>query len=115
MKKTFLFIICIIIIVLVLFYARYLYYKQTQAEIKEYNLEYEVCLDKQITGRDLTTIINKAVDNNEKNLVKKDEQGFYIGNETNSVQIDIQMIDIETIYKMETIYNGGMTNFIRIL
>lgn len=122
MKKIFLFIICIIIVILAVFYVRYLYYKQNESEIKKYNLEYEEYLTKQspdgikgINGRELTTIINRAVDNNERNSVAKDEKGFYIGDETNSVQIDIQMIDIEQTYKMETIYNGGMTEFIRTL
>lgn len=115
MKKIIIFIICIVAIIMAIFYAKYLDYKQIRAEIKEYNLQYEIYLDKQIDGRELTTLINRAVDNNEKNSVAKDENGFYIEDSTNSLQIEIQMTDIDTTYKMETIYNGGMTTFIRIL
>lgn len=115
MKKIVIVIVCIIVVILAIFYAKYLDYKQIKAEIKEYNLEYEEYLNRQVDGRELTTLINKAVDNNEKNSVAKDENGFYIENPTNSVQIDIQMTDTDTIFKMETIYNGGMEKFIRIL
>ena len=70
-------------------------------------------LGKEIDGRELTTLINKAVDNNEKNSVSKDEQGFYIKNDTNSINIDIKILDNDTTYKMESIYNGGMATFIQ--
>ena len=79
---------------------------------KENNLEYETYLNKQILGTELTTFINKAVDNNKKYQVQKDEQGFYIQNDTNSIEIEIKITDNDTLYKMETFYNGGMTNFI---
>ena len=68
--------------------------------------------NKQIYGTELTTVINKAVDNNEKNSVQKDEQGFYIENDTNSINIEVKMLDEDMTLKMETFYNNGMTNFI---
>lgn len=67
----------------------------------------------EIYGAELTTIINKAVDNNETNEIEKDKKGNYIANDTNSIQIDIYMTDNETNYKMETLYNGGMDKFVR--
>ena len=77
------------------------------------NLEYETYLNKEVSGRDLTTAVNRAVDNNEKNKVSKDEKGFYIGNDINSVIIEIKISDNDTTYKMETLYNGGMPTFIQ--
>ena len=76
------------------------------------NLEYETYLNKEVSGRDLTTAINHAVDNNEKNKVSKDENGLYIANDLNSIEIEIKISDNDTTYKMETLYNGGMETFI---
>ena len=112
MKKIIVFIISIVIIILSVFTAKYLGYKSKQSEIKEQNREFESSLNKEIFGTQLTTFINRAVDNNEKNHVQKDEQGFYIENDTNSIKIEVKITDNETTYQMETIYNGGMTHFI---
>lgn len=54
---------------------------------------YETYLNKEVSGRDLTTAVNRAVDNNEKNKVSKDEKGFYIGNDINSIIIEIKISD----------------------
>ena len=113
MKKTIAFIICIVIVVISIFSSKYLKYKEEQSLIKQENLEYEAYLNKEVSGRDLTTAINRAVNNNEKNKVSKDENGFYIQNNDNSVVIEIKISDNDTTYKMETLYNGGMPTFIQ--
>ena len=61
----------------------------------------------------MTTIINKAIDNNDNNEVLKDKKGKYIDNKSNSINIDVKIIDNDKIYTMETLYNGGMENFIQ--
>lgn len=113
MKKSFIFILCIILAIIVILSIKYLNYKAEHGEIKKNNYEYEKYLNKEILGTELTTIINKAVDNNEKNAVPKNEQGFYITNDINSVKIQIQILDNETMYDMETLYNGGMERFVQ--
>lgn len=113
MKKTVIFIICIVIVIISIFGNKYLNYREEQSTIKKENLEYETYLDKDISGRELTTAINRAVNNNEKNKVSKDENGFYIENDINSINIEIKISDNDTTYKMETIYNGGMVSFIQ--
>lgn len=112
MKKTFIFILSFVFIIISIIAAKYINYKSEQANIKKENLEYETYLNKQILGTELTTVINKAVDNNEKNKVLKDGQGFYIQNDINSVEIEIKITDNDSTYKMETLYNGGMVNFV---
>lgn len=113
MKKNFIFMLCIIGIIIAILSVKYLSYKAEYGEIKRRNFEYEKYLNKEILGTELTTIINKAVDNNEKNSVAKDEQGFYVTNDINSVKIQIQILDNETMYDMETLYNGGMERFVQ--
>ncbi len=113
MKKNFIFMLCIIGIIIAILSVKYVSYKAEYGEIKRRNFEYEKYLNKEVLGTELTTIINKAVDNNEKNSVAKDEQGFYVTNDINSVKIQIQILDNETMYDMETLYNGGMERFVQ--
>ena len=113
MKKTLIYIICIVLIILSVIGTKYLNFKEQKSLIQKYNLEYEVYLNQDITGRELTTAINRAVNNNEKNLVQKDEKGFYIDDDNNSIKIEIKILDNDTTYQMETLYNGGMENFIQ--
>lgn len=61
---------------------------------------------------DLATIINRAIDNNITNEVEKDNKGIYQNNNTNSINIEIKMLDNDTIYPMEKLYVGGIEKFI---
>ena len=113
MKKTILSIACIMLVILALVIGKYLNYRAKYNEIKEHNLQYEYYYQKEIYGTEIATIVNKAVNQNEKNEVPKNENGKYIPNETNSIKIEIHMSDNETLYDMETLYNGGMTAFVQ--
>ena len=113
MKKMILVIICFVIIFLSIFGVKFINYRAEKNKIKQENLEYETYLNKQILGTELTTFINKATDNNEKNKVPKNDKGYYIQNDTNSIEIEIKITDNDTTYKMETIYNGGMVAFVQ--
>lgn len=82
------------------------------------NNEYEKYLSENIYGTDVITLINKAISDNEENGINKNEKGFYINNNQNSIQIDIVMITDEekqetTAYKMEAISKVGITEFIK--
>lgn len=113
MKKTIIFIICVVIIILSVFGNKYLNYREEKSLIKKENLEYETYLNKEVSGRDLTTAINRVVNSNEKNKVSKDENGLYTNNDINSISIEIKISDTDQTYKMETLYNGGMVTFIQ--
>ena len=82
------------------------------------NEAYENYLNSEIYGTDVITLINKAINNNESNKVQKDSKGYYIKNNTNSLQIDIEFITDEelektTMYKMEQISKLGTSEFIK--
>lgn len=112
MKKLALFFLIVVIIVSGISYM-YLNYKANYNEAQKQNKQFESYLGQEIYGSELTTIINKAVDNNENNEVEKDNKGNYINNDNNSIQIDIDILDNEKTYKMETLYQGGMDKFVR--
>lgn len=112
MKKIIvLFSIVIILVVTVAF--NYINYTNEQNEIKKYNLEFEKNYQKEIYGIDLTTIINKVINNNENNNVEKDQNNKYIDNKTDSINIEIKMLDLDKVFTMETLYNGGMDQFVQ--
>ena len=112
MKKLALFFLIIIIIIVGMSYI-YLNYKVTYNKTKKDNLQFENYYEKEIYGAELTTIINKAIDNNEYNEVEKDKKGKYIDNGENSINIEIKMLDNDKTYNMETFYGGGMDKFVQ--
>lgn len=110
MKKIIIFIIIVIAIVACVGYV-YVNYRAQYKDSLRTNREYEQYLNKEVLGSDLATIMNKAVDNNKQNKVEKNK-GIYVNNGTNSINIEIKMLDDDNeIYKMEKIYDGGMQNF----
>jgi len=112
MKKILIFLAIVIIIIAVVF-VNYSSYKNQHNAILKDNLIYEEYKDKEVYGLDIATLINKTVDKNTKNRIEKDEQGMYIPNDTNSIQIEIYMQDNETTYKMESFYNAGTEQFVQ--
>ena len=78
MKKILavLLILMIIIVIVVVFY-----YKDIQAkkqEIDNFNRVYLNYNKDNLNGLDITTIINRAISNNEKYAIAKDEEGLYV-------------------------------------
>lgn len=85
---------------------------------KQANKEYEQYLEKEIYGTDVVTLINKAINDNQKNNVQKDESDKYIENNENSIIIELVMITDEKeektkTYRMETIDKVGINEFIK--
>lgn len=111
--KKFIVLFSIVIIVVVTVAFNYMNYTNEQNEIKNYNLEFEKNYQKEIYGIDLTTIINRVINNNENNNVEKDQNNRYINNEKNSIKIEVKMTDIDEVFAMETLYNGGMEQFVQ--
>ncbi len=111
MKKIAIFIMIAIIIICGITYI-YINYTANYKSAKKANLEFEKYLNEELYGVDLATVINRAIDNNERNQIEKNNKGIYQNNDKNSINIEIKMIDNDTIYQMETIYNGGMQNFV---
>lgn len=113
MKKPIIIILTIVIaIVSVIGIKYYNYTTQYDSIIKE-NAKFEEYKDKEITGIELVTLMNRTVDKNTKNKIEKDENGIFIPNEENSIEIEIYMQDNQKTYKMETIYNAGTEQFIK--
>lgn len=113
MKKLFVFILTLLTILIILIYAYFNTVKFEKNMIKQNNSEYEAYLNKRVLGAEVTSLVNKIIDNNEKNKVKKDEHGFYIENNFNSILMQIKISDNDTLYNIESFYDAGMLNFIK--
>lgn len=112
MKKIFIFLAIVSVIVVIVGF-RYVVYKNEYNVIQSENAEFEEYKDKEINGLSVASMINKAVDKNTKNKIEKDENGKFIQNDENSIEIEIYMTDNEATYKMETIYNAGTEQFVQ--
>ena len=112
MKKIFIFLAIVIIVVAIIGVRYYSYKVDYNTTLKE-NAEYEQYKDKEIYGLDLASMINKTVDKNLKNKIEKSEDGNFIQNDENSIEIEIYNLDNEKTYKMETFYNKGTEQFVQ--
>ena len=112
MKKIFVFLIIVVIIVCIILF-QYNSYKRDKNAIISENSEFEQYINKEIYGIDLATIINKSIDKNEKNKVKKEKDGLFIENDENSIKVEIYIKENETTYKMEQIYKQGTEQFVQ--
>ena len=111
MKKIVLFFAMIIIVVCGVSNI-FLNYKANYNTSKKANLEFENYLNVEVSGTDLVTVMNRAIDNNEKNEVEKNTKGIYKDNEKNSMSIEVKITDNDTIYQMETFDKSGMQKFL---
>lgn len=114
MKKSF-FIILAILFVVASAIGLYIYNaSRIDKMATKHNQQYEVYCNKNILGTDLISLINKAIDYNEKNNVPKQENSiYYINNNINSIQISVKFIENDKTIKMEDIAEKETENFIK--
>lgn len=113
MKQKLIIIICIFLFITLIFVFGIYHHNIINAELNKNNKEFEKYTKDVITGTDLITVINKAIDKNEFNGIYKDENSKYITNDTNSIKIEIKFLEKEEIITMESIYNLGIEEFIK--
>lgn len=90
MKKVIGGILLIISIALILFFAWYNRNIQLLRDIKDFNNGYKEYLSKPITVDDLTTIMHKAIDNNNKYEIPKNSNGAYIDDGKYAIEIIVK-------------------------
>jgi len=112
MKKLMLLILIPIAVVLFSVFTLLITLRTNEQEAKKVNNQYEYYLGKEIYGNEVTTLINKVVNQNEKNGIPKDENGYYLDNGENSLKIELKMITVKKIYSMEDFYKNDMNKFL---
>lgn len=78
MKKNILLITIPIVVIIFSVLGLLITKNTTIKNIKRKNSEYEYYLGRVIYGTEVTTVINKAINENEKNNILKDEKNYYI-------------------------------------
>ena len=81
------------------------------AEIKKFNNNFEQFIGKQVTGVDLTTVMNMALENNNKYEIEKDEKGAYKDDGKYSIQVIVRPTKNGDSYLMEAFERVGMKEF----
>ena len=121
MKKTITAILLIIVIIVIIITMQIRNIAQNKQEALSFNSEYEKYKDKDLYGIDIVTVINKAIDNNTKYNIVKDEKGRYIEDEENSIKVELNLIasvDEKTgeknivTHPMERLMEVGLDGFI---
>ncbi len=113
MKSSVLFIFAIFFIIICIVSFTLINMQIQKNELANWNKTYEYYLNKEIPGTEIATLIGKVTNQNEKNNVKKDKNGYYIDNGKNSIKLDLKMITIEKTYPMEEIYNNEIAKFVQ--
>ncbi len=113
MKKNFAIIIIIFIVIMSMLTIILKAKEDDKKSLKTINLGYEQYLNKQVYGTDVTSIMYKAIDNNEKHKIQKDENGMYINDGKYCIKVELNMITIEKTYQMEQMYKAGITEFVK--
>jgi hypothetical protein len=116
MKKNIIKSLCIIFIILivasVIIFVKYKELQEQKRVVEKFNSEYEIYNKDELNGLDITTVINKAISNNEKYEITKDDEGLYNLDDENCIEIYVKMIINDTTYRMERINNLGIQSFI---
>lgn len=113
MRKTLAIILTLFIIIIVVLAVNLKAVQDDEKALKEFNYEYEQYLEKEVYGTEVTTIINKAIENNKNHNIQKDEKGMYINDESYCIKVELNMITVEKTYQMEQLYNVGLTEFVK--
>ncbi len=114
MKKSTLTVVVLILIALGLAVYFVISSRITANVASEENRYYQQLLNKEITGTELSSVINKVIDSNKKNELSLDDKKLYIENNENSivVEINFKYEDGVKTLRGEKIFNGEIKNFI---
>ena len=113
MKKTLYILLSIFIIIVIFIFFIYNNFVKVTILSNKINSEYESYTEDIIVGSSLMTLINKAIDHNEKNNVETGYQGLYKENDTNSIKIEIRFWESDKTYPMESISKLGAEEFVK--
>lgn len=111
MKKVIIGIVLVVAIIVIGFGTWYKTNLQNLKDIKNFNEGFEEYIDKEITGVDLTTVINKAIENNNIQKIEKNSDGTYKNNNKNSIEIIIKPTKEGNSYPMEAFEKVGIREF----
>lgn len=111
MKKSIIIIITITLVIIAAVTYSVYSNKTSKTEADKINTTYKSFYNQEVLGSDVISLINKTIDYNETNNIKKDNSGNYIENDTNSIKIDVKFSELNKVISMETINTQGINQF----
>ena len=120
MKKNILLLLVIMVIIVSIFFAKYIEFNQKKGIVREFNLYYHKFNKDDLIGLDIVSVINKAMNENEINEVYKDDAGYYNPDDNRSIIIYVDLTkeddknDDFKVFRMERIVQVGMDSFVRL-
>ncbi len=112
MKRIIIIISVIVICIVISITYAYSMYKSDVNQVQKFNNQFSNYINQEFYGNELATIINLAIDNNEKYKIPKDSSGKYIQDELYSIRVDVYMVDTEKTYSMELLNAGQISNLV---
>lgn len=119
MQRTALYILIASFIIIIVLYVNISNAIARQKKADSFNSQYEMYLNRKLSGTEIATILNKAIENNEKNNNPKDDKGFYIDNNETTIKVELNMINygqddeiLYNTYQMEAINGIGIQAFL---
>lgn len=113
MKKKLVLILTVFLVIIAIITINIKAKQDDEKALKQFNQQYEQYLNKQVYGTEVTTVINKAIENNKKYNIQEDEQGMYITDNKYCIKVELNMITVEKTYQMEQLYKAGLTEFVK--
>lgn len=110
MKKIIAALLVVILIAVIVIVVNIKNKEQQKLELEAYNLPYEEYNKDNLNGLDITSVINRVINHNEKLKIEKDEKGKYIDDGDSSIRVFVTIG--ENTYNMERINELGMESFI---
>lgn len=112
MKKIIIIISAIVICIVISITYAYSIYKGNVNQVQKFNNQFSKYVNQEFYGNELATIINLAIDNNEKYNISKDSSGKYITDDSYSLRVDVYMTDTDKTYSMELLNAGEISNLV---
>lgn len=111
------FLIVLVVLILLTVYAGYMIYQYRSDIVSSQKIskEYESYYNLEMLGTEVISIINRTIDIDTKEDVPKDENGYFIDNQKDSIRIYIKFVykDEQKIIPMEDIEKSTSEAFIR--
>ena len=113
MKKQAIVILILIFVIVIIIAFSVAQNVSAEKELLRYNEQYNKYLNGQVLGTEVASLINKAINANEKNNIEKDEKEYYIPNGTDSIKIYVKLEPEGENFPMERIDKLGMIEFVK--
>ena len=113
MEKNLIIMLILFVIILGAATIWIVYLQQTEKQVRQFNKTFEDYNDKISLGSEVATLINKAIDNNEKKQINKNDKGIYQDDGKYSVQVFVRLEKDGDLFSMERINALKITEFVK--